>query len=76
MARFRMDRSRLRQVVLVRRDRSCPACGGKMHIRCCRTRSIYTFAGLVRLIVKLLQCRNEECDTTTTLGSSGDTNRY
>jgi hypothetical protein len=74
MARFQMDRSRLRQVVLVRRDRSCPACGRKMHIRCCRTRTIYTFAGPVRLVVKLLQCRNEECGTATTFAPEEETN--
>jgi hypothetical protein len=37
-----------------------------MHIRCDRTRNIHTLAGPVRLIVKLLQCRNEECDTAGT----------
>jgi len=66
MSRFQMDRSRVREVVLVRRDRSCPICGGKMHIRCDRTRNIHTLVGPVRLIVKLLQCRDEECDTVRT----------
>ena len=37
-----------------------------MHIRCDRTRDIHMLAGPVRLIVKLLQCRNEECDTART----------
>ena len=37
-----------------------------MHIRCDRTRNIHTLQGPVRLIVKLLQCRNEECDTAKT----------
>ena len=66
MSRLQMDRSRVREVVLVRRDRSCPACGGKMHIRCERSRNIHMLEGPVRLIVKLLQCRNEECDTART----------
>ena len=66
MARFQMDQSKVREVVLVRGDRKCPACGGKMHIRCCRKRTIYTFAGPVRLVVKLLQCLNEKCDTMKT----------
>ncbi len=37
-----------------------------MHIRCCRTRSIHTLEGPVRLIVKLVQCRNGQCDNTKT----------
>jgi hypothetical protein len=37
-----------------------------MHIHCDRTRNIHTLKGPVRLMVKLLQCRNVECDTTTT----------
>jgi len=37
-----------------------------MHIHCDRTRNIHTLKGPVRLIVKLLQCRNVECDTTKT----------
>ena len=66
MSRFQVDRSRVREVVLVRQDRGCPACGAKMHIRCDRTRNIHTLEGPMRLIVKLLQCRNEECDTAKT----------
>ncbi len=37
-----------------------------MHIRCERSRNIHMLEGPVRLIVKLLQCRNEECDTART----------
>ena len=66
MSRFQVDGSRARDVVLVRQDRACPGCGAKMHIRCDRTRNIHTLEGPMRLIVKLLQCRNEECDTAKT----------
>ena len=66
MSRFQVDRSKARKVVLVRQNRACPACGAKMHIRCNRTRNIDTLEGPMRLIVKLLQCRNEECDTAKT----------
>ena len=37
-----------------------------MHIHCDRMRNIHTLKGPVRLMVKLLQCRNVKCDTTTT----------
>ena len=40
-----------------------------MHAHCERTRIIHTLQGPVRLIVKLLQCRNMECDSTKTFGS-------
>lgn len=66
MSRLRMDPSRIREVVLVREDRACPDCGAKMHIRCCRTRDIHTLQGPVRLVVKLVQCRNEQCDSAKT----------
>ena len=69
MSRLPMDRSRVREVVLVRHDRSCPACGAKMRVQCERTRVIHTLQGPVRLIIKLLQCRNTECDSTTNLRS-------
>mgnify|MGYP000019402571 FL=1 len=69
MSRLPMDRSRVREVVLVRQDRSCPACGAKMRVQCDRTRIIHTLQGPVRLIVKLLQCGNDECDSTKTLGT-------
>ena len=68
MSRYPMDRSRVREVVLVRQDRSCPACGRKMHVHCDRKRNIHTLKGPVRLIVKLLQCRNVGCDTTKIFG--------
>lgn len=68
MSRLPIGRSRVREVVLVRQDRSCPACGAKMHVRCERTRLIHTLQGPVRLIIKLLQCRNTECDSTKTFG--------
>lgn len=68
MSRFPMDRSSAREVVLVRQDRGCPACGAKMRIQCKRTRLIHTLQGPVHLIIKLLQCRNMECDSTTTFG--------
>lgn len=68
MSRFPMDRSSAREVDLVRQDRGCPACGAKMRIQCKRTRPIHTLQGPVHLIIKLLQCRNMECDSTTTFG--------
>jgi len=66
MSRLPVDPGRIREVVLVREDRACPACGAQMHIRCCRTRNIQTFQGPVRLLVKLVQCRNEQCDDAKT----------
>jgi len=69
MSRFQVDQSRVREVILVGKDRSCPACGTKMRIRCERRRSIHTLRGPVRLIIKLLQCRNEECKAPTTFAS-------
>lgn len=68
MSRFPVDRSRVREVVLIRQDRGCPACGAKMHVHCKRTRIIYTFREPLRLIVKLLQCRNKECECTKIFG--------
>ena len=73
MSRFPMDQSRVREVVLVRQDRSCPACEGKMHVHSYRRRTIHTFRGPVRLIVELLQCGNEECDSTRTFGAEQET---
>jgi hypothetical protein len=32
MSRLPMDRSRVREIVLVRQDRRCPACRAKMHV--------------------------------------------
>lgn len=69
MSRLAMDRSRVREVVLVRQDRDCPACEAKMHVHSERTRIIHTLQGPVRLIVELLQCRNKECDSTRTFGA-------
>ncbi len=66
MSRLQVDPSRIREIVLVREDRACPECGAKMHIRCCRTRNIHTLQGPVRLIVKLVQCRNEQCGDAKT----------
>ena len=68
MSRFQMDRSSAREVILVRQDRGCPACGAKMRVQCKRTRLIQTLQGPVHLIIKLLQCRNMECDSATTFG--------
>lgn len=66
--RLAMDRSRVREVVLVRQDRGCPACGAKMHLHSKRRRIIHTLQGPVRLNIKLLQCRNTACDSTKTFG--------
>ena len=66
MSRLQVDRSRVREIVLVREDRACPECGAKMHIRCRRTRNIHTLPRPVRLVVKLVQCRNEQCDDAKT----------
>jgi hypothetical protein len=40
-----------------------------LHIHCDRTRRIHTLKDPVRLVVKLLQCRNAGCDTTQTFSS-------
>ena len=69
MSRLRVDPSRVREIVLVREDRVCPVCGARMHVRCSRTRNIQTLSGPVRLIVKLVQCPNEQCDSTRTFAS-------
>ena len=66
MCRLRVDESRVREVVLIREDRACPQCGARMHIRCSRQRSIHTLSGPLRLIVKLVQCRHQQCDLTKT----------
>jgi hypothetical protein len=66
MARFQLDQSRVREVTLVREDRSCPACRATMRIRCERTRTIHTLRSPVRLVIKLLQCHNEKCKAPTT----------
>lgn len=66
MSRLPVVPSRVREIVLVREDRACPECGTKMHIRCCRRRNIHTLQGPVRLIVKLVQCRNGQCESTKT----------
>ena len=67
MSRLQVDPSRVREIVLVREDRACPECGAKMHIRCCRTRETFIRSKVsVRLIVKLVQCRNGQCDNTST----------
>lgn len=66
MSRLRVDPSRVREIVLVREDRACPVCGARMHVRCSRTRNIHTLSGPVRLIVKLVQCPNEQCGSTRT----------
>ena len=63
MSRFQMDRSRVKEVILIRKDRGCPSCGAKMQIRGERRRTIHTLEGPIRMIVKLLGCPNEECDT-------------
>jgi len=69
MSRLRVDPSRVHEIVLVREDRVCPVCGARMHVRCSRTRNIHTLSGPVRLIVKLVQCPNEQCDSTRTFAS-------
>lgn len=66
MSRLEVDESRIREVVLVREDRTCPECRARMRIRCRRTRNIHTLEGPVRLTVKLVQCRNEACNSRTT----------
>ena len=68
MSRLTMDRASAQEVVLIRQDRGCPACEAKMRVQCQRTRFIQTLQGPVLLIVKLLQCGNTDCDSTTTFG--------
>lgn len=66
MSRLPVCGSLVQEVVLVREDRACPRCGRKMHIRCCRERSIQTLEGPLRLKVKLVQCRHGACGLSTT----------
>ena len=66
MSRFQVDRSKVREVIVIRGDRDCPGCGTKMRIRSERRRNIHTLEGPMRLIVKLLHCPNEECNTVKT----------
>jgi hypothetical protein len=68
MSRLPMDRRKVREVVLVRQDRRCPACGAKMRVQCARRRVVHSLQGPVCLIVKLLQCRNKKCDSVKTFG--------
>ena len=66
MSRLQLNPSGVREFVLVRADRACPECGAKIHIRCCRTRNTDALQGLVRLMVKLVQYRNQQCDEART----------
>lgn len=62
MSRLQVHQSKVRELVLNRKDRACPKCRRKMHVRCRRERSLHTLQGPVRLNIKLVQCRNEHCD--------------
>lgn len=62
MSRIRVEESKFQELVLTRVDRACPKCQRKMHVRCRRERRLHTLQGPVRLNVKLVQCRNEQCD--------------
>lgn len=66
MSRLPVDQSRAQEIVLVRENRTCPACGARMHIRCGRTRRIHSLRGPVRLSIKLVQCRSKHCPHATT----------
>ena len=62
MSRLALDESRVLEFALVREDRACPECGGKMYVRCRRERTILTLQGPLRLNVKLVQCRQPSCE--------------
>lgn len=66
MSRLYVDQSRVQEIVLVRENRACPECGARMHIRCGRTRRIHSLSGPVRLSIKLVQCRSEQCENART----------
>jgi hypothetical protein len=69
MSRLLVDESAVRELQLDRKDRACPGCGKRMHIRCHRQRNIVTLDGPVRLNVRLVQCPNEQCEHMKLLGS-------
>lgn len=50
-----------RNVVLEIDDPSCSACGGRMHVKKHRRRRVYTLAGPVCYVSKLLHCPHAAC---------------
>lgn len=62
MSRLMVEECTVRELALDREDRICPECGGRMHVRCRRSRSILTLEGPLRLSVGLVQCSVERCE--------------
>lgn len=62
MSRHPVEESAVRELTLDREDRVCPECGGRMHVRCRRPRSILTLEGPLQLSVGLVQCGDERCE--------------
>ena len=56
MSRHPVEESAEFELALDREDRACPKCGGRMHVRTRRSRSILTLEGPLRLSVGLVQC--------------------
>ena len=69
MSRHTVDESAVRDLSLDREDRTCPGCGGRMHVRCRRSRSLLTLEGPLRLSVGLVQCSDERCEHMKLYGS-------
>ena len=69
MSRHTVEESEVRELTLDREDRACPECGGRMHVRCRRPRSILTLDGPLRLSVGLVQCCDERCEHMKLYGS-------
>ena len=65
MSRHPVEESAEFELALDREDRTCPKCGGRMHVRCRRSRSILTMEGPLRLSVGLVQCCDERCEHMT-----------
>src|SRR5664279_1552523 len=64
MSRLAVEKSAVRQLNLDREDRLCPECGGRMHVRCRRSRSILTLDGPTQLSIGLVRCCDSSCEHT------------
>ena len=49
------------EIVLERKDVSCSTCGGRMHVKKHRHRCIYTLAGPVCYVLKVMHCPLSTC---------------
>ncbi len=65
MSRHPVEESAEFELALDREDRTCPKCGGRMHVQCRRSRSILTMEGPLRLSVGLVQCCDKRCEHMT-----------